>query len=341
MRLGDRLIQAMDEPILIDHHRFNVGASIGLALFPADGTQVDELLRNAEVAMVRAKLHARGSVQAYRPELTQAVQQRFELTHALRQANEAAQFRLEYQPQVRLSDGALIGAEALLRWRHPTRGPISPADFIPLAEETGLILPIGEWVLRTACLQIKALSDAIRTPLRLAVNLSPRQFTQPSLLEMVRHALDSADLLPEQLELEITEGVLMHDIDQTMHTLEALRDIGVHLAVDDFGTGHSSLSYLKKFRVGKLKIDQSFVRDLTEDAEDRAIVDAVIRMAAALGLETLAEGVETDGQLEFLRRHGCEAVQGYLFSRALPADAFAAFVLAQNPPVSAPSSLYA
>ncbi|MEJ6003183.1 sensor domain-containing protein [Paucibacter soli] len=330
MRLGDRLIQAMDEPILVGSQRFNLGASIGLALFPADGVAVDDLLRNAEAAMCRAKVHARNTVQAYRPELTQVVQQRFELTHALRHANEAAQFRLEYQPQVRLADGALVGAEALLRWRHPTRGPISPAEFIPLAEDTGLIIPIGRWVLEQACAQAARWQGQPGKPQQVAVNVSARQLRQSDFIDTVDVILKETGCPPQALELEVTESLLLEDAEQAIALLGQLASRGVRVAIDDFGTGYSSLSYLKRMPVQTLKIDRSFVHELGSDSNVAAIARTVIVLARSLNLDVLAEGVETAEQAEWLRREGCDWAQGWHYGRPMPAEDF---VLPRQEPV--------
>lgn len=322
MRLGDRLIQAMDEPVLVGQQRFNLGASIGLALYPTDGRDVDELLRNAEAAMVRAKLQARNSVQAYRPELTQAVQQRFELTHALRLANEAAQFRVEYQPQVRLSDGQLIGAEALLRWRHPTRGPISPAEFIPLAEDTGLIIPIGRWVLEQACAQAARWQGQPGKPQQVAVNVSARQLRQSDFVATLDDILAETGCPARALELEVTESLLLEDAEQAITLLTELSGRGVRVAIDDFGTGYSSLSYLKRMPVKTLKIDRSFVSELGSDANVSAIARTVIVLARSLNLDVLAEGVETAEQAAWLKREGCDWAQGWHYGRPMPAEDF-------------------
>ncbi|MBT9493104.1 MAG: EAL domain-containing protein [Paucibacter sp.] len=326
MRLGERLIDAMREPIFDGQtditKRFNLGASIGLALYPTDGVTVDELLRNSEAAMVRAKVHARNSVQAYRPELTQAVKQRFELTHALRHANEAAQFRLEYQPQVRLSDGALIGAEALLRWRHPTRGPISPVEFIPLAEETGLIIPIGRWVLETACAQAARWQGVPSKPQQVAVNVSARQLRQPDFIQTVDFILAETGCPAHALELEVTESLLLEDAEGAIELLGALRSRGVRVAIDDFGTGYSSLSYLRRMPVNTLKIDRSFVSELGQDANVAAIARTVIVLARSLHLDVLAEGVETAEQAAWLQREGCDWAQGWYYGRPMPAEDF-------------------
>ena len=322
MRMGDRLIQAMDQPIVVGEKRFTLGASIGLALFPTDGMTVDELLRNAEAAMCRAKVHARNTVQAYRPELTHAVQQRFELTHALRLANEACQFRLEYQPQVRLSDGALVGAEALLRWRHPTRGPISPAEFIPLAEDTGLIIPIGRWVLETACAQAARWQGMPGKPQQVAVNVSARQLRQPDFIETVDYILGETGCPPTALELEVTESLLLEDAEAAIELLGQLAARGVRVAIDDFGTGYSSLAYLKRMPVQTLKIDRSFVSEVGSDANVAAIARTVIVLARSLNLDVLAEGVETAEQAAWLQREGCDWAQGWHYGRPMPAEDF-------------------
>jgi len=324
MRLGDRLIQSMGEPISVGSQHFNLGASIGLALFPTDGESVDSLLRNAEAAMCRAKANARNTVQAYRPELTRVVQQRFELTHALRQANEAAQFRLEYQPQVRLSDGALIGAEALLRWRHPTRGPISPAEFIPLAEDTGLIIPIGRWVLEQACAQAARWQGQPGKPQQVAVNVSARQMRQSDFADTVEQILLETGCPPQALELEVTESLLLEDAEGAIELMTRLTQRGVRVAIDDFGTGYSSLSYLKRMPVQTLKIDRSFVSELGSDNNVAAIARTVIVLARSLGLDVLAEGVETAEQAEWLRREGCDWAQGWYYGRPAPAEDFVA-----------------
>jgi diguanylate cyclase (GGDEF)-like protein/PAS domain S-box-containing protein len=322
MRLGERLIEAMQAPIQIGDARFNMGASIGLALFPADGITVDDLLRNADAAMCRAKVQARCTVQAYRPELTRAVQQRVELTHAMRQALDEGQFYLHYQPQVRLSDGLLIGAEALLRWQHPTRGNVSPVEFIPLAESSGLIVPLGRWVLHEACMQATRWLGRPGHPQIVAVNVSARQMLQPDFVEVVEATLAATGCPPQALELEVTESMFLDDAERAIDLLTQLTQRGVRVAIDDFGTGYSSLSYLKRMPVQTLKIDRSFVRDLPGDNNVAAIARTVIALARTLRLDVLAEGVETEAQADWLREEGCDWAQGYFYGKAQAPELF-------------------
>ena len=330
--LATKLMALASAPFQVDQQELTVTPSMGIAMFPTDGDDFDTLCKCADAAMYRAKRDGRNAYRFFTSEM-QAQSARLLLENALRRALERGQLSLHYQPQLSLdADGEarIVGAEALLRWHHPELGWVSPAEFIPIAEASGLILPIGEWVLREALSQLRRWDAAGLPELTMAVNLSAVQFRHDDLPELVDRVLLETGMPAGRLELELTEGAAMDNPAMAIAVMNELHARGVSLSIDDFGTGYSSLSYLKKFRVGKLKIDQSFVRDLTEDAEDRAIVDAVIRMAAALGLQTLAEGVETEGQLAFLRRQGCQAVQGYLFSRPLPADAFAEFALART-----------
>jgi len=312
----------------IEHNELTVTPSIGIALYPGDGADFDTLCRCADIAMYRAKHDGRNNFRFFTGEMQAQSVRALQLENALRRALEREQLSLHYQPQVCLRTGRVIGAEALLRWQHPELGHVSPAEFIPVAETSGLILPIGEWVLRSAALQLKAWMEAGMAPITISVNLSSVQFRHADLPALVSRILDEARLPPNLLELELTEGVAMVDPLGAIAVMNDLHDRGVRMSIDDFGTGYSSLSYLKKFRIYKLKIDQSFVRDITDDPEDKAIVSAIIGMAASLGLQTIAEGVETAGQLDHLRAMGCDEVQGFHFSRPVPADAFAAFVQA-------------
>ena len=344
--LATKLMTLASAPFQVDGQELMVTPSMGIAMFPTDGDDFEALCKCADAAMYRAKRDGRNAYRFFTSEMQAQSARALQLENALRRALERQQLSLHYQPQFALGEGdarCIIGAEALLRWHHPDLGWVSPAEFIPVAEASGLILPIGEWVLREALTQLRRWDAAGLPPLTMAVNLSAVQFRHDDLPELVGRVLDEVGMPAERLELELTEGAAMDNPSVAITVMNELHARGVQLSIDDFGTGYSSLAYLKKFRVGKLKIDQSFVRDLTEDAEDRAIVDAVIRMAAALGLQTLAEGVETEGQLAFLRHQGCQAVQGFLFSRPLTAQAFAEFVLAQVAATSAaaPLSAYA
>jgi len=321
-QVAQKLLDVIAEPCRIAPYDLSVNASIGIALYPDDGLDLETLSKCADTAMYRAKQEGRHDFRFFTPEMQARSARNLQLVNALRSALERSQFEVHYQPQVSLQDGRIIGAEALLRWRHPEMGTISPAEFIPVAEDSGLILPIGEWVLRQAVQQTQTwLRDGLG-PLVVAVNLSVVQFRLRDLPTLVTQILEQHGLPPEYLELELTEGVAMQDAQGAISVMSNLHDRGVRMSIDDFGTGYSSLSHLKKFKVYKLKIDQSFVRDISTDPEDKAIVSAIIQMARSLGLKTIAEGVETTGQQDFLREQGCDEAQGYFYSRPLPADQF-------------------
>ncbi|QIL43547.1 EAL domain-containing protein [Acidovorax sp. HDW3] len=313
-RVAGKLLEAFRRPYQIGHHELTTAPSMGIALYPRDGEDFDSLIQSADVAMYRAKRDGRNTFRFFTPELQAQAKRALQLENALRRALERAQLQLHYQPQIDLASGQVRCVEALLRWQHPELGTISPAEFIPVAEDSGLILPIGEWVLRQALAQLQAWRAQGLVHLKVAVNLSAVQFHQPQLPELVGRLVAEAGLPPGALELELTEGVAVSDPRAAMATMQQLCARGVRLSMDDFGTGYSSLSQLKNFQLYKLKIDQSFVRDLEHDDNDRAMVSAIIRMAQALGLQTMAEGVETQAQLDFLAAEGCEGVQGYFFS---------------------------
>lgn len=324
--VATRLLTAVAQPFQIDPYELTTTLSVGIAMYPADGDSFDTLYQRADAAMYRAKQSGRNRYGFFTADLEARTARALQIENALRRALERNQFELHYQPQVSLTTRQVVGAEALLRWRHPELGMVSPAEFIPVAESSGMIVVIGEWVLHTAVHDAKRWLD-MQLPLRaLSVNLSAVQFRHPQLPEMVTRCLQQAGLPARRLELELTEGAAVDDPAAALAMMDQLHDRGVRLSMDDFGTGYSSLSYLKRFQIYKLKIDQSFVRDLDDDANDRAIVSAIISMAQALGMQTTAEGVETDGQLEFLRAQGCDEGQGYLFSRPLPADEFEAYL---------------
>jgi EAL domain-containing protein (putative c-di-GMP-specific phosphodiesterase class I)/CheY-like chemotaxis protein len=312
----------VNRPLDIDEHELEVSCSIGISIYPKDGEDVRALLKNADVAMYRAKEQGRNNFKFYTGELNDKAVARMTMEKHLRRALEREEFLLHYQPQVDLRTGRITGMEALLRWQSPELGLVSPAGFIPLAEETGLIVPIGEWVMKTACAQNRAWQAAGLSPLTMAVNLSPRQFRQEGLAETVARILRETGLEPRYLELEIVESLIMHDVQSATLILKKLKELGVQLTMDDFGTGYSSLSYLKQFPFDKMKIDQSFVREITSDPDSAAIVRTIIAMAHSLHLRVVAEGVETEGQLSYLRSHGCEEMQGFYFSRPVPSGAF-------------------
>ncbi|MBJ7314086.1 putative bifunctional diguanylate cyclase/phosphodiesterase [Rugamonas sp. CCM 8940] len=324
------LLGLIEAPCHIASHDLNVTASIGIALYPADGADLATLFQCADAAMYRVKREGRNDLRFFTAEMQQRSARNLQLVSALRQALERGQMQVHYQPQFSQQGGRIVGAEALLRWHSPELGQVSPAEFIPAAEDSGLILPIGAWVLRQAARQARLWIDAGLAPLVMAVNLSAVQFRQADLPRLVTQILDEEGLPAEYLELELTEGVAMHDPQGAIAMMNSLHERGVRMSIDDFGTGYSSLSHLKKFKVYKLKIDQSFVRDICTDPEDKAIVGAIIQMARSLGLLTIAEGVETAGQLEFLREQGCDEMQGYYFSKPLPAAQFEQFARARQ-----------
>jgi diguanylate cyclase (GGDEF)-like protein/PAS domain S-box-containing protein len=314
--LAERIAKAVSEPYEIDGHEAIVGASIGIAVGPEDGEASDVLMRNADMALYRAKADGRGTFHFFEAEMDRRIQARRALELDLRKAFQNGEFELYYQPQISLESNAVCGFEALLRWRHSERGMIPPSEFIPLAEDIGLIVPLGEWVLREACAQ----AATWRGDLKLSVNLSPAQFKSRNLIAAVVGALAASGLAPQRLELEITESVLLSENETNVATLHQLRGLGARISLDDFGTGYSSLSYLRSFPFDRIKIDQSFVRELAANSECLAIIRAVAGLGTSLGIATTAEGVETAEQLERLRQEGCTEVQGYLFSPPRPAS---------------------
>jgi diguanylate cyclase (GGDEF)-like protein len=321
-----RLAGTARDPISIGDREVRATMSIGISVFPVDGSTFPVLLRHAEIAMRVAKASSRGSYRFYSHEMSQSTDDRLALETELRHAIELGQMVLHYQPKVDIATNRVRSAEALIRWRHPTRGLVPPNTFIPVAEESGLIVEIGEWVMREACQQVRRWLDAGMTPVRVAVNLSAKQFRHVDLAAVVRSALSDAHLEPGYLELELTESAVMDDAEKSAATLQLLSTMGVHISIDDFGTGYSSLSYLRRFPLDKLKIDRSFVRDLMQNPDDASIVKAIISLAHNLRLRVVAEGVETAGQLAFLRELGCDQYQGYYCSPAVPADDFAALL---------------
>ncbi|WP_198358718.1 sensor domain-containing protein [Noviherbaspirillum autotrophicum] len=320
--VAQKVLDALDMPFAVDAQELHVGCSIGISMFPADGGDVDALMRAADTALYHAKAKGRGNYQFFTASLSAAAQRRLILENQLRQALARGEFSLHFQPQLDIASGRILSAEALLRWQQPERGYISPVEFIPIAEETGLILPIGEWVLREACMQLKRWRDAGHAGMTIAVNLSVRQVLQSGFTDLVARLLHESGLPPSALDLEITESILMQPSEDNLAPLTRLSDMGVQLSVDDFGTGYSSLSYLKRFPIHALKIDQCFVRGIGQDANDMAIIAAIIAMARSLRLKVVAEGVETAGQASFLKENGCQSAQGYYFSKPVSADAF-------------------
>ncbi len=321
-QLAKRIIERLSKPINLDQHKISLSASIGIALSPKDGEDIDELMQHAEAALSYAKQMGGNRFQFYSSNIQAVSVELLNLETNLRYALEHSQFQIYYQPQVDLSTGRIIGAEALIRWMHPEQGFISPGQFIPLAEQNGLIVQIGEWVLQTACQQLKKWQDAGLPSLRIAVNLSARQFNQPDLIDKIVNILASTKLDPQYLEVELTESMLVDNIKLTNAQLKELKALGISISLDDFGTGYSSLSYLQKFNLDILKIDRCFVTDINRNKKNATITKAIISMAHGLNLHVIAEGVEKEAELEFLREQKCNTIQGYLFSPPVPGDKF-------------------
>lgn len=321
-RLADQIHVSLQRSVVLGGNTLETTASLGIAIAPGDGTDGDGLMKNAEMALTRGKGDARASYQFFERSLDEKARLSRQMEFDLRTALHEGQFELHFQPLYNLQKEALTGFEALVRWLHPERGMISPAEFIPLAENSGLIIPLGEWVVREACRQAAAWPD----DLSVAVNVSPKQFSDSGLIQTVIQAIGSAGINPSRLELEITESIFIDDVEQTLASLHSLRQLGVRIALDDFGTGYSSLSYLRSFPFDKVKIDQSFVSDLKHDIGSHAVIRAITTLAQALGMETLAEGVEYQDQVDVLRREGCQNVQGFLYSRPLPGREIGALI---------------
>ncbi len=336
---AQRLLDCISQPMMLNHHEVVITASVGISVYPSDGEEATILLKNANTALSRAKTQGKNTYQFYTAEMNAMALKRLILENQLRKVIERNELQLHYQPQIELTTGRIIGMEALLRWYHPERGYISPDQFITIAEETGLIIPIGEWVLRTACQQTKDWQNTGLTPIRVSVNVSSRQFQHPNLLHTIKQTLQDTQLNPHYLELELTESILMEEnrthkdkVISNINILNELQTMGVHIAIDDFGTGYSSLNYLKRLPLNTLKIDRSFIQDVCTNRDDAAITTAIIAMAHSLQLTVIAEGVENNEQLAFLQQKGCEICQGYFFSPPIPIPEMTQFLEKFNPP---------
>ena len=318
--IAEGILELFSMPFSIDGHEIFIGASIGISIYPEDAHDAETSLRNADTAMYRAKTEGRNNVQFYTSDLTSDAHERLNMETYLRHAIEKNELVLHYQPQYSLETGQIIAVEALLRWQHPEEGLIGPDKFITVAEETGLIVPIGEWVIATACEQLIKWQSNGCPPLRMAVNLSARQFWKPGLAGVVKNILDEVGIAPSRVDLELTESIIMRDAKVTIDTLNEFHEMGFELSIDDFGTGYSSLSYLKKFPINRLKIDRSFVSDIAIEKNGDDMINSIIALGHCMDLKVLAEGVETEEQLNYLKEHGCDEVQGYFYSKPLPAD---------------------
>ncbi len=319
----DRIRAAIAEPVMLEERSLYVTCSMGVATYPNDGPDPDTLLMNADAAMYKAKDAGRDSVQFYTAEMNLRVREKLALQQELRDGLARSEFTLLFQPQVDLRTGRIFAVEALVRWRHPALGLLSPLKFIPLAEETGLIVPLGDWVLHEACRRNKAWQDAGLPLINISVNVSARQFSEKNLIDRVINATHESGMAARYLELEITEGLIMQDVDQAVVTMKELQHLGVHLAIDDFGTGYSSLNALKTFPVARLKIDKSFIENLASNDSDKAVAAAVISLGQKLNLRVIAEGVETAEQVAILRDNNCDEIQGYYFSKPVSFEAIA------------------
>lgn len=326
--LVDKIIEELAKPFVLEGRHLSLSCSIGIAVYPDDGGNFETLMKRADKAMYQAKDAGRNTYRYFTEQLNSDSLEYMRITHELREAVKCGQFILHYQPQIDLATGAVQGMEALVRWNHPQEGLVPPGRFINIAEQTGLIVEIGEWVLNEACRQTMAWQQAGLPPLVIAVNMSAVQFKRGNVEHVVRSALDKSGLQPKYLEIELTESMLLHDMDYMLSLLKSLKDIGLKLAIDDFGTGYSSLAYLKKFKIDRLKIDQSFVRDIAKDPNDAAIVQAIVQMAHTLNLRVIAEGVEDKEMLQYLHDCQCDEAQGYYFAKPLPPEAFAALFAA-------------
>lgn len=323
VELLQRVMQTVSTSLMLEGRELQITCSMGVSLYPRDGTDSEALLKAASAALSNAKRIGSNNFQFFTADLSAKIQARLALQGQLRLAVERHEFVLHYQPQVDLSSGRIVGMEALIRWNHPELGLVPPLQFIGLAEETGLIVPIGAWVIRTACAQSKAWERQGLGKLRMAVNVSVRQFAQPDLVEYIAAVLAETGLEPQSLEIELTESLVMNDVERSIDILQRLKAIGLQMSIDDFGTGYSSLAYLKRFPIDLLKIDQAFVRDIETSSDDTAIVKAIISMAHSLGIRVIAEGVETEAQCNFLRLNMCDEIQGYFFSRPVDTEHFA------------------
>jgi diguanylate cyclase (GGDEF)-like protein len=335
-RIAGELLSVLSQPMQLSGHECHTTASIGIAMYPSDGTDIQTLTKNADMAMYLAKEDGKNGFRFFNKEAKAQSIERLTMESALRRALERGQLSLHYQPKIDMASGQITGVEALSRWNHPELGAVSPAQFIPLAEETGLIVPIGRWVLSEACAQNMAWQRRGLRPVTMAVNLSPRQFADAHLLHDIDEALLASGMSPVLLQLEVTESMVMRNVSRAIKVLDAIQSRGIRLAIDDFGTGYSSMSLMKQFPIDTIKIDRSFVRDLPVDSEDQAIAQAIISMGKALGMTVIAEGVETPDQEAFLRNHACDEMQGFLFSKPLPAKQLADLLRAEPRHASPP-----